>query len=149
MMWEFDREVSDFCTKLRVTYTSYADDLSFSARSSDQLAAVEKMVHALCEKIDSPKLTLNAKKTVRVSKKKSRKVTGLVLSNDGRVSLGRDQNRRIRASVHHYLNGKLSREDALRLRGMLAYVKSVEPEFLNRLRLKYGGEAIHRIQTLV
>lgn len=143
----FDHEVAAFCEGLGVTYTRYADDLSFSANASSLLADAEQMVTALCEITKSPRLTLNLNKTVRVSKKKSRRVTGLVLTNDGQISLGRGQKRIIRASVHHFLTGKLSKDQSLSLRGMLAFVKSVEPGFLNRLRSKYGAENIRRIQT--
>lgn len=76
-------------------------------------------------------------------------MTGLVLTNEGHVSLGRDVKREIRATVHHFVTGKLSREQALSLRGTLAYVKSVEPDFLNRLRTKYGHEIIRQIQTFI
>jgi RNA-directed DNA polymerase len=89
----FDGEVAAFCDELGVKYTRYADDMSFSANSSNLLADAEQMVTALCEITDSPHLNLNLAKTVRVSKKKSRRVTGLVLTNDGQVSLGRDQKR--------------------------------------------------------
>jgi len=146
LLVDFDRAVSEFCLRLGVTYTRYADDLSFSARSSQPLADAEKMVATLCAKRRSPRLTLNREKTVRVSKKRSRKVTGLVLTNEGHVSLGRDAKREIRATVHHFITGKLSREQALSLRGTLAYVNSVEPDFLNRLRAKYGSEVIRQIQ---
>lgn len=147
MLREFDREVSRFCSKLQIAYTRYADDLSFSAQASEVLSEAEAMVNALCARQQSPRLTLNREKTVRVSKKRSRRVTGLVLSNDGRVSLGRNTKRKIRATVHHFLTGRLSKEEALSLRGMLAYVNSVEPQFLNSLRATYGREAILRIQT--
>jgi RNA-directed DNA polymerase len=147
LLYDFDRGVSQFCSERGITYTRYADDLSFSAQTSNLLAEAEKMVAALCERMQSPHLTLNHAKTVRVSKKRARRVTGLVLANDGQVSLGRDLKREIRATVHHFLTGKLSKEETLRLRGMLAYVKSVEPNFLNRLRAKYGAENIGLIQT--
>jgi RNA-directed DNA polymerase len=55
--------------------------------------------------------------------------------------------REISATVHHFLTGKLSGEQALSLRGALVSVKSVEPDFLNRLRAKYGSEIIRQIQT--
>jgi RNA-directed DNA polymerase len=147
LLRDFDRAVSDFCFPLGIAYTRYADDLSFSAKTSNLLAEVEAMVSTLCARSKSPRLILNREKTVRVSKKRSRRVTGLVLTNEGQVSLGRDAKRGIRATVHHFLTGKLSREQVLSLRGMLAYVKSVEPSFLNRLRAKYGSENIRRIQT--
>jgi retron-type reverse transcriptase len=144
----FDQEVGAFCDRLGVAYTRYADDLSFSANSSSLLADVERMVNALCGVTKSPRLTVNQSKTVRVSKKKSRRVTGLVLTNGGQVSLGREQKRRIRASVHHFLSGRLTEDQASSLRGMLAYVNSVEPGFLDRLRLRYGVMNIRRIQAL-
>jgi hypothetical protein len=147
LLYDFDREVSEFCSNLRVAYTRYADDLTFSAQTSNLLGEAEEMVTALCARLHGPRLVLNREKTVRVSKKRSRKVTGLVLTNDGQVSLGRGAKRQIRASVHHFLLGKLNKEQAMSLRGMLAYVNSVEPEYLNRLRAKYGDESILRIQT--
>jgi hypothetical protein len=147
LLLEFDRAVSRFCSKLGIVYTRYADDLSFSAQTSDLLAEVEQRVANFCTTRRSPRLTLNVEKTVRVSKKRSRRVTGLVLTNEGKISLGRDLKREISATVHHFLTGRLTREEALSLRGTLAYVNSVEPEFLNRLRARYGPERVRQIQT--
>ncbi|HEV3332635.1 MAG TPA: retron St85 family effector protein [Bryobacteraceae bacterium] len=147
LMFEFDRRVLTICAKHGVVYTRYADDLSFSAKSSDPLEAVEKAVHEICNRLRSPSLTLNLEKTVRVSKRESRRVTGLVLTNDRRVSLGRDVKRKIRAWVHHSVMNRLSEEQTLKLRGMLNYVNSVEPAFLQRLMDKYGVKAISRIQA--
>jgi RNA-directed DNA polymerase len=147
LMQQFDHVVAEFCSPRSVMYTRYADDLTFSAQSSDQLAVVEKAVLDLCKRMTSPELTINKKKTVRVSKRDSRRVTGLVLTNDNKVSLGHEEKRRIRASVHHFVTNQLSPDETLRLRGMLNYVNSVEPTFLRRLRKKYGRETIRRLQT--
>ncbi len=148
LLRDFDDSVANFCSGLEVSYTRYADDLSFSANVSEKLRQVEEMVNRISEGLESPKLTLNREKTVRVSKKRSRRVTGLVLTNDASVSLGRDHKRRIRASVHHFLTGRLTGEQCTQLRGMLAYVKSVEPGFLSRLRKRYGADVIRKILTV-
>ncbi len=147
LMHEFDRLVSEFCSARNVTYTRYADDLTFSAETSDQLAAVERAVLNLCSRLASPVLTINKKKTVRVSKRDSRRVTGLVLTNDRKVSLGREEKRRIRAWVHHYVTHRLDPDQTMKLRGMLNYVNSVEPSFMRRLRKKFGSETIRLLQT--
>jgi RNA-directed DNA polymerase len=149
LLHSFDERVATFCTKHGVVYTRYADDLSFSAGESSKLDIVESFVTALCRQTARPKLTLNLDKLVRVSKKEARRITGLVITNDAKVSLGREKKRQIRASVHHFTNGRLDSEECLKLKGMLAYVKSVEPSFLNRLRKKYGNETIRRIQTIL
>jgi RNA-directed DNA polymerase len=147
LLLEFDRAVSQFCASLGVIYTRYADDLSFSSQTSQLLADAEEKITELCAASKDPHLVLNRDKTVRVSKKRSRRVTGLVLTNEGNISLGRNAKREIRSTVHHFLTGKLTREQGLSLRGTLAYVNSVEPNFLNRLRAKYGSDSIRRIQT--
>ena len=147
LLFEFDERVAKFCSKHGIMYTRYADDLSFSANVSSKLREAEHFIAKLCKEIRSPKLTLNSEKLVRVSKKQARRITGLVITNDAKVSLGHDKKRQIRASVHHFVTGRLNEEESLKLRGMLAYVKSVEPSFLARLKKKYGPEAIRRVQT--
>jgi hypothetical protein len=144
---DFDVKVATFCEKLGVAYTRYADDLSFSADVSAKLQQVERMLGVLCRRMKSPKLTINPGKTVRVSKRDSRRITGLTISNDATISLGRDRKRLIRASVHHYILGKLAKDQQLELKGMLAYVNAVEPSFLVRLRQKYGLNVIRQIQA--
>lgn len=144
LLADFDRRLTAFCAARRVTYTRYADDLSFSAAASERLQVVEKAVIEWCARSKSPVLTVNQRKTVRVSKRDARRVTGLVLTNDRKVSLGRETKRRIRAWMHHFVTGRLEAEQVLKLRGMLAYVNSVEPPFMRRLRKKYGADAVKR-----
>ena len=148
LLYDFDATVAGFCTKVGGVYTRYADDLSFSALQSRTLQEIEKMVVDVCARLKSPKMAINTAKTVRVSKKQSRRITGLVITNDARVSLGRDQKRRIRASVDYFTKGRLSPEECMRLKGMLGYVNSVEPEFVKRLRDRYGAHVIRAIQTV-
>jgi len=148
LMMEFDERVATFCEGLGVAYTRYADDLSFSADRAAKLRETEVMVTALCRELDSPRLTVNPEKTVRVSKRQARRVTGLVITNDQDVSLGREEKRTLRAAVHHCLAGRLSKDERLRLSGMLAYVNSVEPAFLERLRNRYGTAVVDQIRSV-
>jgi len=146
LMRDFDQRIAAFCAAHAVVYTRYADDLTFSAETSKRLALVEQAVLNLVARLKSPSLTVNEKKTVRVSKREARRVTGLILTNDEKVSLGRDQKRNIRAGVHHFAMGRLDSAEVLKLRGMLNYVNSVEPAFLRRLRKKYGASTLKRLR---
>lgn len=145
LMFDFDLHISTVAKANRVKYTRYADDLTFSAMHSESLSVVESAVHEWCAKVHSPKLAVHQGKTVRVSRAKSRRVTGLVLTNDRKVSLGRDVKRLVRAQVHHFLTGQMPVAERSSLRGMLHYVNSVEPAFLDRLRLFYGTDAIDSV----
>ena len=108
---------------------------------------VEGAVVELLSRLRSPALAINQRKTVRVSKRDARRVTGLVLTNDQKVSLGRDQKRRIRAWVHQFATDRLDADQTVRLRGMLNYVNSVEPAFIRRLRKRYGASTMRRLQA--
>jgi len=145
LMYEFDKKVQAFCTKKKVKYTRYADDLTFSTNRANVLREVEVQVAEICKRMEYPRLLLNTKKTVHASRGGARRVTGLVLANSGEVSLGHDRKRLIRSQVHHFLIGRLSPDEMVKLRGMLAFVNSAEPSFIQSLRNHYGNAAIDKI----
>jgi RNA-directed DNA polymerase len=145
LMYDFDVIVERQCKTVGVTYTRYADDMTFSCDAPWRLKEIEIWVTRLVEEIQSPKLRVNPSKTVHVSKKSNRRVTGLVLANSGTISLGRDRKRKLRAMVHRFLNGGMAEADVLSLRGWLAYVNGVEPSFTRRLQATYGVENLARL----
>ena len=142
LLYDFDVMVERYCRTVSVTYTRYADDMTFSCDAPWRLKEVETWVKQLVGEIKSPKLRINPSKTIHVSKKSNRRVTGLVLANSGAVSLGRDRKRKLRAMVHRFLNGGMADADALSLRGWLAYANGVEPSFTRRLQATYGAEKL-------
>ncbi len=145
LMCEFDKKVHAFCAKKNVKYSRYADDLTFSTSFPNVLREVEVQIAEICKRMEHPQLRLNTEKTVHASRSGARRVTGLVLANSGEVSLGHNRKRLIRAQVHHFLNGRLSPEEAVKLRGMLAFVNSAEPSFIQNLKDHYGDAEIGRI----
>jgi hypothetical protein len=147
LMADFDTRVADAVAKDKVVYTRYADDLTFSAKRAGNLNGVEQKLRRIIRETSTPKLRLNEEKTVLATKKFRRVVTGLVLADDGKVSLGRDRKRELSAMTHHYVVGRLQPSDVPRLAGLLAFAHSVEPEFLDRLVRKYGADAIARLKA--
>jgi retron-type reverse transcriptase len=145
VMIEFDRRVEQFCRQNDVVYTRYADDMTFSMHDKNLRATAEGAVKTISRGLQYPKLVINDRKTIFGSMAQRRTVTGLVLANDGSVSLGRGRKRKLRAQIDHFLKGDLPEEVLSRLSGMLAFANSVEPDFLERLRRKYGAEIVSRI----
>ena len=145
LMYEFDYKVDEYCQSIGVTYTRYADDLTFSTNERQVLGAIPGKISSICGELPYPHLHLNPEKTVHASKATSRRVTGLVLSNEGSVSIGHRRKREIHAAVHHFKHGKLSIEKTTALAGMLAFVKSVEPTFLGVLARRYGDSTLKEI----
>lgn len=147
LMYDFDDAVSRAVAKDRVTYTRYADDLTFSAPRTGHLTVVDAIVRKAIRDIQFPRLKLNEGKTTVATKKYRRVVTGLILADDGEVSIGRDKKRLVRAQVHHALTIGAGLENADKLLGYIAHVRSVEPSFYYRLLAHYGEDFEARIRT--
>lgn len=148
VMYEFDKRVFEYCRSVDAVYTRYADDLTFSTNKRDTLRAVAAEVVRLCGDLRSPRLRLNHEKTVHASRKSSRRVTGLVLTNEGTVSIGHGRKREIRAAVHHFKLGRLDDTASVSLGGSLAFINSVEPKFIRVLAKKYGKTTIRKLFAL-
>lgn len=142
IMYAFDMEVEAWCAKRSIVYTRYADDLTFSSNEKGMSTCVEPFLVSLLGSLPYPSLSLNSQKTVHVSKKHQRRVTGLVINNDGVVSLGRERKRLISSMIHHYVLGILNDESILHLQGLLGFAEDAEPLFVSRMRGKYGGKHI-------
>jgi hypothetical protein len=145
IMFDFDSEWVTRCNDMGVAYTRYADDLYFSTNSPGILASLlERLRNDLAER-PRPRLRINERKTVFASKKRRRLVTGLVLTPDRRISLGRDRKRRIKGLVFRFGKGTLSRDEVKFVRGFIAFARSVEPGFVESLQKKYGKEIMDSI----
>lgn len=138
IMFDFDSTVYNFCSKNKINYTRYADDLTFSTNDSELRSRIMQFIHETLQTIKYPKLTLNNKKTIFASKANRRIVTGLIITNDDNISVGREKKRIIRSQVCHFLKGNLSEKERGQLKGMIAFIQDVEPFFLMQLKKKYG-----------
>ncbi|QWF70572.1 retron St85 family RNA-directed DNA polymerase [Methylomonas paludis] len=145
ILFDFDSAVIEHCIKNEITYTRYADDLALSTNQPNILNDAYIFVEMLCRSLKTPKLTLNADKTVFTSKKHHRQLTGLVLSNAGTASIGREKKRTIRAMAHHYKQGILSQEEHGRLRGWLAFMMSIDREFVTTIEKMIGEVAFQKL----
>ena len=143
ILFNFDDFVSRSCEDKGVIYTRYADDLFFSTNTPNLLTDVLQLIRSDLRDRKSPHLALNQHKTVFTSKKRRRLITGLVLTSDGRLSVGRAKKRSIRTLIYLYSKGKLDPGQVSYLRGYLAFLYSIEPDFLARIRIKFGDNTVN------
>jgi RNA-directed DNA polymerase len=149
LMFEFDRAISQRCDVLGVEYTRYADDLFFSTSTPNVLREIHLNVVGMLREYEHPKLKLNLAKTTYTSRRRKRIVTGVVLTSDRKLSLGRAKKREVRSLVQRYRDAELDLATAVYLSGFLSYAASVEPDFLVALRAKYGNEVVERAAHLL
>lgn len=142
LMWKFDETLEKHLLEHEVAYSRYADDLTFSGPRLGHLYVVEKLVRRTLSEISYPDLKINSNKTKMITSKYGRKVTGLTLSNDGKITIGKFKKRNIRVMIDHYKKGKLSDPSVEKLHGLLCFAKSVEPEYVEGLIEKYGMKIV-------
>lgn len=142
IMYYFDLAVEAWCEDRNIVYSRYADDLTFSTNDKGAMFDVEAFILEVLENIPYPRLQINPEKTVYASKKRQRRITGLIITNDNNVSLGRDKKRLISSMIHHYVQNKLDEKSILHLQGLMGFAQDIEPLFVAKMRGKYTGKII-------
>ncbi len=129
---KLDRRLTGLARKLSITYTRYADDLTFSgdAHFNDRVGYVIACVRHIAQQEG---FEVNARKTRVFRRNTAQYVTGLVVND--RPSLSRKELRQLRAILHRAQREGLERQNrdgrpnfAAWLRGKIAYVRMVRPE---------------------
>ena len=145
VMYDFDNALTNFCKAHDIIYTRYADDLALSTSKPKVLDDAFQFIKQLCREMPYPRLQLNDAKTVFTSKKHRRQLTGLILTNEGKPSLGREKKRLIRSMAHRFSLNQLPQDQILHLRGLLAFAFSIEPMFFSSINRMIGEEAFQRL----
>lgn len=134
IMFEFDSRLASIAAEDDVTYTRYADDITLSCRGRGKIDRYSDLAKNLLAELAYPRLTINESKTVHASRAGKRVVTGLVLTPEGKISIGRDRKRLIRAMYHRSLTQQLSDKEIEELAGLISFADSVEPGYSQRLK---------------
>ncbi|WP_258406480.1 retron St85 family RNA-directed DNA polymerase [Shewanella spartinae] len=142
--YKLDKKLSGLCQNNNVVYSRYADDLYFSTSERNILFFIEKEVLKIVANLELPSgLTVNNNKTFHSSRKRKKQVTGLILTHDKKLSIGRNKKRTVKSKVHNWKT--LNEAERSYLSGYISYIHSIEPQFINRLCLKYGADLVGEI----
>lgn len=145
ILYSFDEEISSWCLERRIAYTRYADDLTFSTKEKEVHCQIKEKIKSTLESLAYPSLKLNESKTLSLSKKDNIKITGVTITSDNKISIGRKRKRFIRSQVYKYKKGELKSSSIPRLRGLLAFFEHIEPGAISKLELKFGKELIAKV----
>ncbi|MEN4927500.1 retron St85 family RNA-directed DNA polymerase [Erwinia billingiae] len=140
IMHDIDSEISSYCEKEEISYTRYADDLTFSAENIEKLETVYDFISNLIIRTEHPKLLINKDKTRYIGKGRSKRVTGVVITHEGELGVGRYLRKKIRAMVYLYSQKKLRKKDIPYLHGMLSHINKIEHDYYIKLKNQYGSE---------
>lgn len=132
IMYNFDKTILDYCQSNGLIYSRYADDIYISSNSYIP-SNLRDYVEIELKKYN---FVMNNKKTSFISPKHCRKITGIVLTNDGSISVGTRQKNMIKKMVYDKIINKKGNSE--KILGYLAFLKDVEPDTYNNIIIKYS-----------
>ncbi len=145
IMYEFDLLIDKWCSDNEVTYTRYADDLVFSTNVKGLTNIVEGTAREILASCKNISLKFNDRKTTHLSKRHHRSITGLTISNESKVTLGRNRKRDISKCIFLYSKNLLAQNEIDSLQGILGFAMHIEPLFVMKMGRKYGDALLSEI----
>jgi len=149
--WNLDKRIQGYVGKRGITYTRYADDLTFSGLNPSN---VVKIIPAIKSIIEDENFTINNKKTRIAGAGRAKIVTGLVISNNS-YGIGRDKYKMVRSKIYHLTLPKDQKNTALlyEVTGWLSYLNSVDKKrskkamkYITLLKAKHPKTLISELQ---
>jgi RNA-directed DNA polymerase len=145
IMFRLDTRLARTAQRYNVVYTRYADDITVSGKSIEDMLRFEASFLRIINDTRSPALTSNDQKRGIYLKGQRRMVTGLIITPNGEISIGRERKRLISVMLHKVLIGTLDIAQMGYLKGMCGFCLGNEPLFISRMRRKYGNEVVDRV----
>lgn len=145
VMHFFDEKINKFCSKNKITYSRYADDLTFSTSVKDALFDVPRIVKDILKENNYKNISIKNQKTIFASMAHNRHITGVTINNSGRVSAGRARKRMLSSLIHRSTHNLLDEESLLSLRGQLSQAFYIDPLFKLSMEKKYGKSVVSDI----
>lgn len=147
VMHDFDTAIDNICKKNDITYTRYADDLTFSTNKKMVLFNIPLVVKKILYLNFGGGILINEQKTIFSSKAHNRHVTGVTITNDQKLSIGRERKKYIYHLLHQFSLGKLSEHDTLHLGGLFSFACHIDHSFEFRVSEKYGPDLVNKLVT--
>lgn len=156
LLFYFDRELAEYCNGNGVVYTRYSDDIILSSPNKDILGSAGEVVGSALTKILGEEFSLNERKTKLTHTGNRIKILGLVITSSGKISIDSEAKKELEVFLHFYStkspNYKYYLEEKFdnnlsKVSGRLNYANSIDPEFVDKLRSKYGAFSVDIIMS--
>lgn len=150
-LYGFDNIFEGYCIDKGITYTRYADDLIMSSKKADNLIETQNIISDTLGGLFGDRIQLNSHKTKFTKEGRKIKLLGMVILPSGKVTVDQSLKSEIETLLHFYVSDKSKFEDYLekiydskisRISGKLNYINTVDKDYLNKLRRKYGNYVI-------
>jgi hypothetical protein len=127
-----DRLVELLTQKGGFVYTRYSDDITVSSKEYIPFEVIDIIRKCVGEF----GFSINERKTRFSSPKKRKKLTGISVDNN-QIGVGLAKKKEIKSMIYKYFKYGVGNPSAIL--GNMSFLKDIEPEYFNRLVIKYSG----------
>ncbi|MGM9517023.1 reverse transcriptase domain-containing protein [Roseateles sp. DB2] len=147
----FDDALKAACDMRGLVFTRYSDDITISGDCKEALQGIDKLVENTLNAVFPGEFRLNQSKSKLMNLGMKVKLLGMVLLPDGSVSVDGPFKKDIEVLLHFHskdrrrflekVENDLQRGER-KLAGMINYVNTVDQDYLDKLRRKFGAAAV-------
>jgi len=119
--YDMDVKLASIAQKNNLTYTRYADDITFSGKDFD----FELILSLIYNIVKEEKFIIQRKKTRFLTEKKRKIVTGISVSSGEKMTIPKAKKREIRKNIHYILTKGITEHQR--------FINSTDPSYLKRL----------------
>ncbi|MCH5052029.1 MULTISPECIES: reverse transcriptase domain-containing protein [Pectobacterium] len=152
--YDYDNTIEAYCNEKGYIYSRYSDDLIISSQDEMDKKIITSDLTAMLSSDAFLKLSLNHKKTKIITKKYERKILGISILNDGKMTVSKATKTDIEVKLHllktdrkKLLNytGMDEMTSILSIAGVLSQINNIDQDYLFHLRKKYGNAIISKL----
>lgn len=161
-LYKFDNELEKYTNTNQLQYTRYSDDIIISSTDSSYLKGIAEVIEGILKQHINDGIKLNQDKTKILKKGQRIKLLGLVILPNGLVTVDKKHKKEIETLFYLYLTDEKVFEDYVSkhfhykntqqkplkelgistLSGKLIAMNSMDPNYINKLRKKYGNTIV-------
>lgn len=150
--FSLDKRIQGFVGKRGITYTRYADDLTFSGLVPSKVISIIPTIRLI---LADEGFTINKGKTRVAGSGKAKRVTGLTISNE-EFGVGKKLWHALRCKIFHLTKDSEQSNISLlkSVNGWLAYLNSVDKKrlreakaYVERLKARYPSTLIMKVKN--
>ncbi|KNA26189.1 RNA-directed DNA polymerase [Pantoea ananatis] len=152
--YDYDNLIESYCKENNYIYSRYADDLIISSQSEINKENLTADLSTILTSDSLLRLSLNHKKTKVITKKYERKILGVSILNNGKMTVSKTTKIDIEVKLHLLRTNREKLMDytgmdemssILSIAGVLSQINNIDKDYLYHLRRKYGNAIISKL----
>ncbi|MEI7377905.1 reverse transcriptase domain-containing protein [Dickeya chrysanthemi] len=152
--YDYDNIIESYCNEKDYIYSRYSDDLIISSQDEIDKDMLINDLSIILSSDKFLKLSINHKKTKIITKKYERKILGISILNNGKMTVSKATKTDVEVKLYLLKTDRKKLMDYTRMdemasilsiAGVLSQINNIDKDYLFHLRKKYGNAIISKL----